>query len=45
MSKETRQARASVFDGASFKNSELPGVNGTKAEWPKPILPGQTTLK
>jgi hypothetical protein len=32
MSKETWQARASVFAGASFKNSKFPGVNRTEAE-------------
>jgi hypothetical protein len=32
MSKKPRQARASVFAGASFKNSKFSGVNRTEAE-------------
>ena len=29
---------ASIFDGTSFRNSKLAGVNWTEAEWPKLIL-------
>ena len=31
---------ASVFDGVSFKDSKLTGVNWTEAEWPKLTLSG-----
>ncbi|MDD2806873.1 MAG: pentapeptide repeat-containing protein [Elusimicrobiales bacterium] len=31
---------ASVFDGSSFRNSKLAGVNWTEAEWPKITLSG-----
>ena len=31
---------ASVFDGISFKNSKLAGVNWTEAEWPRITLSG-----
>jgi fluoroquinolone resistance protein len=34
------KVRASVFDGGSFKNSKLTGVNWTEAEWPRLRLSG-----